>query len=219
MGYAEPDMLTAGTWEDLEVYAAGQGTVAATRDVLLRGAAVLLAAEIVESSREDARPSGAGALAIDVALPAARSVPPEALRLWFTRASAWSADELVYARRLARTLAELRARERLEEALRRQDEETERTRRVVAALGVVTWNYDALTDVLTLDAVWPSLAGGPPGPRRLADFLAHVHPADRRGSSSPSLRRKGARFLPSMGEALPRSTRRLSADHSANFVP
>ncbi len=180
MGYGDRDMLTAGTWEDLEAYAAGQGTVAATRDVLLRGAAGLLAAEIVESPLEDASPSGgAGALVIDVALPAARSVPPEALRLRFSRASAWTADEIVYARRLGRALADLRARERLEEALRRQDEESERTRRVVAALGVVTWNYDALTDVLTLDAVWPSLGGGPAGPRRLVDFLAHVHPADR----------------------------------------
>jgi two-component system cell cycle sensor histidine kinase/response regulator CckA len=181
MGYGDRGMLTAGTWEELEAHAASQGTVAATRDVLLRGAAALLASEIVASPLADAIEFAGvtGALAIDVAVPAARSVPPEALRVSFSRLAAWTAPELVYARRLSRTLAELRARERLEEALRRQDEESERTRRVVVALGVVTWNYDALTDVLTLDAVWPSLAGGPSGPRRLVDFLAQVHPADR----------------------------------------
>lgn len=175
MGYGEPDLLT--TWEDWEAYAACQGTVAAARGVLLRGATAVFDAEIVEITGEDARGAkpGPGVLDVDVAV----AGEAERLHLRFTRASAWTAAEILDARRLGRALAGLRVRARLEEALRRQDQENERTRRVVAALGIVTWTYDGATDVLTLDDVWTKLTGGAAGPRPLGEFLARVHPADR----------------------------------------
>lgn len=129
-----------------------------------------------ESEVERLIANGGGRFAIDF-----RSHVPERGLRWMTTAGLLTCDgpeDPVFAYGL---VADITLRRNLEDALR---ESEERLRLATTAAGIGVWEWDVVADEITWSDVFvpaSAAATNDRPPRRLAEWLSHVHPEDRAG--------------------------------------